>query len=109
MTLRDHPQDITHWPTPTKDGFGGFTFVAPVLLKGRWEDKQELFRVKNGEEVLSEAVVYIDTDVVIGDYIAENDQTATADPTTLQEAHQVRQFIKIPDLRQTDFERKAML
>ena len=109
MSLRDHPQDITHWPTLTKDGLGGFTFAAPVLLKGRWEDKQELFRDKNGEEVLSEAWVYLETDIVIGDYIAENDQTGTPDPTTLQDAHQVRQFIKIPDLRQNDFERKAML
>lgn len=109
MTLRDHPQDITVWQPGVNDGFGGFTFPAPTLIKGRWEDKQELFRDAKGEEVLSEAIVYVDTDIVVGTYIAEGDQTATADPTTLQDAHQVRQFMKIPDLRQNDFERKAML
>ena len=109
MSLRDHPQDITVWQPGVNDGFGGFTFPAPTLIKGRWEQKQELFMDPKGEELMSEAIVYIDTDVTIGQYIAEGDQTAIADPTTLSDAHRIKQYMKIPDLRFNSFERKAIL
>ena len=109
MSFRDHPQDITIWQPGVNDGFGGFTFPAPTLIKGRWEQKQELFKDPNGEELMSEAIVYVDTDVAIGQYIAEGDQTAVADPTTLSDAHRIKQYTKIPDLRFNEFERKATL
>lgn len=109
MTLRDHPQDITVWQPGVNDGFGGFTFPAPTLIKGRWEDTQVLFLNSKGEELMSQAVVYVDTDVSVGQYLVEGDLTATADPTTLADAHRIKQYMRIPDLRQNDFERKAML
>ena len=109
MTLRDHPQDITVWEPAANDGFGGFTFPAPTLIKGRWEQKQELFKDADGEEQMSEAIVYVDTDVSVGQYIAEGDQTAIVDPETLPNAHRIKQYVKIPDLRQNEYERKAIL
>ena len=109
MSFRDHPQDITVWQPGVNDGVGGFTFPAPTLIKGRWEEKQELFKDPKGEEQMSEAIVYVDTDVSVGEYLAEGDQTGTADPTTLSNAHRIRKYLKIPDLRQNNYERKAIL
>jgi len=108
MTFRDHPQDITYWST-TLDGFNSYVFAAPVVIKGRWENKKIMIRNNKGDDAFSKAIVYVDTDVKLGDYIAEGDQTATPDPTTLSDAHEVKQFDKTPSLRQFDYERKALL
>lgn len=93
-------QDVTHWPISGSDGYGGFTFGTPELLSGRWEDKGELFINLDNEEVLSNAIIYLDTDVNVGDYFALGDYTVTADPTTLgpRVAFRSRNYGKVTDL-----------
>lgn len=108
MVDREHPQEITHWVV-TPDVYGGYSFAAPVKINGRWEERAELFRTIQGDEEISKAIVYVDTDVALSDYLALGDFTATSDPTTLDTTHQVRQFDKIPDLRINTYERKAIL
>jgi len=100
--------DVTHWPVTGSDGYGGFTFGTPILLSGRWEQKQELFINVDLEEVLSSAIVYLNTDLSIGDYVIEGDETATVDPTTL-EAKRIRGLNKITDLRNVIALRKLWL
>ena len=100
-------QDVTHW-VATPDGYGGFTFSPPTVLKGRWEDKAVLFRNPQGVELTSRSVVYLDADVAVEDYLFEGSSTAT-DPTTLATARPVEQFHKTPDLRHVEYERKAFL
>ena len=101
-------QDVTHWPITGSDGYGGFTFGTPVLLAGRWEQKQELFINQDMEEILSSAVVYLNTDLEIGDYVIEGDETTTADPTTLA-SKRIRGLNKITDLRAITALRKLWL
>ena len=95
--------------TENSDGYGGFTFDTPVKLAGRWEDKQELFLTPDLEEVLSQAICYLNIDIAPGDYLAEGDLTATSDPTTLSGAHRVRNYNKITNLRAVIALRKAWL
>ena len=102
-------QDVTHWPVTGNDGYGGFTFGTPVKLDGRWEEKAELFITPDNEEVHSKVVAYLDTDIANGDYLAEGDQTATADPGTLNDAFRVRNYGKVTDLRNLNSLRKAWL
>lgn len=106
-TLRNLREDITYW-VATPSTYGGFVFSTPTTLKGRWEEKAMLFRDSTGDEVTSEAVVYLDTDVNVGDFLFHG-SSAAADPTTVQGTKQIRQFSKIPDLRHVDYERKAFL
>ena len=101
-------QDITNW-TITSDGFGGYTYETPTLLKGLWLDKHEMFRNASNEEVVSNAIVYLDSDVEVGSYIAQGDYTSVADPTTLSGASRVLGFRKIPNITSIRFERKAFL
>ena len=108
MSLRDFPQTITLW-SALPDGYGGNTFAAPVLIKGRWEEKQVMYYNAQGDEVQSKAVVYLDTDAAIGDYIAQGDHTGTAVATNFAGSFPVMQFRKSPDLRQHEYERKAIL
>jgi len=101
-------QDVTHWSVSGTDGYGGFTFATPTLLQGRWEEKQELFINQDAEEVLSNAICYLNTDVVAGDYVALGDETAEADPTAV-EGFRVRSFGKITDLSALKALRKLWL
>ncbi len=102
------PQTITHWSPGTRDQFGGMTFGTPVALKGKWEDKSILFINQLGEEVRSEAIVYLDTDVVVEGFLFLGSSTI-ADPRTVTNAREIRAFSRIPTLDATNFERRVML
>lgn len=98
---------ITHW-VATPGTYGGFSFSVPVVLNGRWEQRAELFLDQAGQKVVSRAIVYLDTDVALEDYLFEGESTV-ADPTTLAGTEQVRAFNKIPDLANLEYLRKAFL
>lgn len=105
-------QDVTHWPVTGTDGFGGFTYGTPVLLKGRWEGKRELFLNEKGEEVTSEAIVYLDVDTDMGDFLALDDHTTVPIPSNLSSparAWRIRGTNKTTDLRNLDCIRKVFL
>lgn len=109
MAARHLLQTATHWALTGRGEFSGFTYATPVTLSCRWEDKQELFRSAQGEELTSKAIVYVATDVIEGDYLIEGDYTDVSDPATLSEAFRVMGFSKIPDLRNIQMVRKAFL
>lgn len=100
--VRNLRQDVTLWPIEGTDGFGGFMFGEPVLRKGRWEDKAELFINQDAEEVLSKSIVYMMDDVESGDYLALGDfaseEVLVLDPGTLSGAFRIRNFSKVTDL-----------
>lgn len=106
---RNMNQDVTHWPVSGSDGYGGFTFGTPVKLAGRWEDRNELFLSTNAEEVVSRAVVYLATDLTIGDFLALGDHTSVSNPGTLTSAYRIRGYAKVTDLRAVESLRKAWL
>lgn len=102
-------QDVTHWTVTGSDGFGGFLYGAPTLLKGRWEEKSEMFLNINSEEEVSEAIVYLMDDIDVGDWLALGDfaTVPTANPSTLDEAHRIKQRNRSTDLRNLIALRKA--
>ncbi len=102
-------QDVTQWPVTGSDGYGGFTYGAPMLLKGRWEDKNELFLTLENEEAVSNAVVYLSVDIAVGDYFGLGDLTSTNDPTTLAAAYRSRLYHKSTDLRALQSIRRVFL
>ena len=101
-------QDVTHWPVTGTDGYGGFTFGTPVLLKGRWEEKQELFINQDAEEALSQVICYLNTDITPGDFVALGDLTAELDPTATT-GFRVRNYGKVTDLSALQSLRKLWL
>ena len=111
-------QTAVYWGSPVEDGYGGKTFADPVEVSCRWEDIIEsINRVGSrlGEEIVSEAQVYITTDVEEQGYLYlgtldDLDSDEEADPTTIEKAYIIRRFDKTPVLRKTDeFLRKAYL
>ena len=102
-------ESITIWPVTGTDDYGGFTYGTPICVDGRYEQKQELFLTVDAEEVTSMAIAYIDADVNPGDYVAQGDQTTQADPTLATDAHRVRNYSKVSDLRNLNVIRKVWL
>lgn len=109
MISRMLKEDVTRWPNTGSNGYGGFTFGTPIILKGRWEDKAELFRTLENEEEVSSAIVFLESDIVVGDYFARGDETATSDPTTLSTAFRSRNYHRTTDLRNLNALRKVFL
>ena len=108
VATRNLRENVTHWPVTGSDGYGGFTFGTPALLKGRWEDRNELFTNDDLEDEVSKAIVYLNSDVAAGDYIGQGDQTAETDPTaSTADAHRIRQYGKVTDLRALNALRKV--
>jgi len=110
-TSRFLNQTITYWANPLTDGWGGYTFDDPIAISGRWEDRQELFIDAEGREVRSQAVVYLNQDVELGGYLALGTHTDSSDtdPRDVSEAHKIRSFQKIPDVKGSTYVRKAWL
>lgn len=99
---------LTYWEVST-DGFGGYTFSAPVTYACRWEDKNVLFQNEHGEEVVSNAVVTLQPEMVTGNYVAQGDHTGVADPTTLEDAYRIKQRNRVTDLRNNQALTKVFL
>jgi hypothetical protein len=107
-------QTAVYWGSPVSDGQGGRTFDAAVEIAVRWEEKQVLFIDATGQEVQSKAVVYPDQDIDRGGYLylgslADLSDSEILDPLLIAAAFEVRQFMKSPNRRATDFLRKVML
>ncbi len=103
-----HKQKATYWAKGASDGFGGYTFVAPVSLDVRWEEKNELVINDKGEQVVSHARVFVDRDLDMEGYLLLGAST-TADPRTVDGTYRILEIRKTPGLDGVTFERKVFL
>lgn len=111
---RNHKQTCVYWGSPTADGWGGRTYGDPVELACRWEDKQEKFVNAQGEEHVSQSIVYLGQDVVVNGYLylgtlADISSAQEGDPESVSGAHLIQAFSKIPNIKATEYERTAWL
>ena len=104
-------QSAVYWGTPVPDGYGGWTFAAPVVINVRWVKKQEKFVDATGEEVLSDAVVGVDRDTDIGGYLSPGvTSAAVTDPfDSGVVAWPIRAKKENPDLKADQFLYKVWL
>lgn len=106
-------QTAVLWTNPILDGFGGRTFDDGIEIQCRWEQRQELFVDAAGREVLSRAVVYIDRDVAVHDYLFLGELVDLAsgedEPFGNADAFEVRAFKSVPSLDATRHVRMAWL
>ena len=107
----EYRQTISHWVrTLTKDVYGKYTYNSPVTFLGRWEDKKELITDADGREIVARSRVWVPSDVSIGDYLMLGSfSSGDTDPTIIDEAWEVKDFVKIPSFDGDEFERKAYL
>lgn len=101
-------QQITYWAPGSPDGFGGFLYAEPVILKAKWEDRTELITDAFNNEYVSRSRVFVDRDMQVDGYLYLGVSHAV-DPRTVNGAHRIRDFRKIPDLNAADYERRVFL
>lgn len=91
-------EEITYWPPAGNDGFGGRLYGPPESRKCRWQDDAVLFRDSQGREVVSQAVVYVNSPVVNEGMLYRG---VTAAPAPLIGSLEIRQVSNSPSLQQT--------
>jgi hypothetical protein len=77
-----------------------------VQIGCRWEAVAKQYIRPNGEEAMSQAVVYPDRDVKPKDVLMEGtleDVTDQSDPKANADAFEVMRFDKLPTIRATEF------
>lgn len=116
-------QTAVYWGNPVNNGYGGFNYDDPIEIKCRWEESNQVVVEMNGEQVISRAIVYTDTDLqengvlFLGDMedIIESSGESSGEMTPLslsesQRPYVIRRWEKKPSLNSTsDYIRKAYL
>lgn len=102
-------QDLTHWANPVTGGSGTDTFDAPVSIKARLEEKNEVVVTHSGEEIVSGGTAITAINVFEGEYLYLGTSVET-DPRKVPGAMRILVATKIPQLRSTtDFLYRAHL
>lgn len=108
---RNLNQDITYWAPGTRNSFNELTFIAPVVLKGRWKEKAEQVRSPKGDVLTTRALIHVDRPVEESGWLAQGDQTAFTDPTltglSVHECAEIIDYQSCPDLRNLETSYKA--
>lgn len=104
-------QTAVYWGPGTPDGKGSFSFPSPVEVDCRWEDKAMEFVDRDGNQAVSSSYVIVDQEMAEGGYLKQGDlDSATPDsPIGDEDAHMIRKFNVIPDLRNTAYLYEAFL
>ena len=106
-------QNAVYWSPSSINGSGQRSFGIAVELDCRWEDKQILFIDTNGNEVRSEAVVYLSSVVELGGYLYQGTEddldSEHSDPYDVSGAREIRGIKKSHELNGTDYLVKVFL
>jgi len=109
---RMRKQKAMYWAYTGTDGYGNPSFSDPVEIDCRWSEHQELYKDNSGEERVSRAVVYVDREVTMDGYLklGELDSSSVSDdPRDYNDAFMIKQIANIPNMRATNYLRKAWL
>lgn len=63
------PDLVTYWTRTSLNDYGMPGYSSPVTISGRWNNTQTLLRDANGEEIVSNVVIYCSVNINIGDWI----------------------------------------
>jgi hypothetical protein len=109
---RGMSQQATYWEPGSVDAFGRRTFTTdPVLVACRWQDQENMIRTPQGNEIVTDSVVYVGQVVAEGGRLALGDFTEDAygDPADVPGAREIRRVATSPSLDATRQLTKAWL
>ena len=92
-----------YWAAPVSDRFGEKSYDAGAEIKCLWNEKIVLFIDKEGKETASKAEIYVLEDLdnqgmLFLGVLTDLDAGEIADPKTVKNAFEIKQFKKIPSL-----------
>lgn len=101
-----------YWPQIGTDGFGQPTFGDPQEMRCRWEGVTRQVTTADGRMIMSQARVYVETDVAVGGVLLEKslaETTSLTVPFDNAGAFEVMKFDKMPTLKYTQYLRTVWL
>lgn len=104
-------QTLVHWARTGVDGRGRPTWGTPVERVCRWSGRNEKYLGLQGEERMSNAIVYVDG-VSVGDAVmlgTLDSGTNLSDPLRNYGAWEVKRLDSVPNLKATETLNKAYL
>lgn len=110
-------QTAVYWGNPVKDGYGHFTYDAPIEISCRWEGKGQVLKMYDAKGNIFEyiGIVYVNQDLDIDGCLflgtLDDLDSGTYDEPDLQDnVYPIKQFENLPALRSTSvFLKKAYL
>lgn len=98
-------QFATWWPLGPVDEFGAKSFGEPVTIKCRWVDQAGEFVDARGFSINSNATVYVDRKMKIGDKLKQGaaDSETPLSPLEDRLAFEIQAFEVVPNLKAKEF------
>ena len=105
-------QSAVYWGTPVNNGYGGYTFATPRVIKCRWDDMQRIYTGQDGQQVQQKAKVLVNStdELIVKGWLMLGtlDDLELIDSGTYQQpsnaigAYQIIGVDKVPLIRSTD-------
>jgi len=109
IITRMRKQEATYWAPNGFDRNGNPAFALPVVIDCRWEDSYELFMDAKGNQAVSKAKVYVDRDLEMRGYLMLGSSYVSDNPLQNPGVHAIRMFQILPNIRNTEQLRTAIL
>jgi hypothetical protein len=94
-----YTQEATYWGAPVHNNWGGTDYGQPRVIMVRWHEKTERFLNREGQDQLSNAIVFLPEEIDEFGYLAMGDVSNVAKPEDTDKAFQIQRIEIIPDLR----------
>lgn len=108
-----------YWPLKSNesgqidyDDYGQPQYASPSEVSCRWEERSVEFIDAHGTIQISQAVVFVDTDLVVAGVLLHDVLVNVSDLTAPKKnngAWEIKRFDKVPNLKGTEFLRTAYL
>lgn len=103
-----------YWEPTGSDGYGNNTYANAKQIKCRWVNETELIQDNQGKEIVSNANILTLIDLKEDGMLYQGtlndlDSSQQDDPKTVQDAHAIVRFTKVPDVSGKNYKRKAFL
>ena len=94
------------------DQYGTYSYAAPIEIDCRWDDTTQEYRHPKGQVEMSNAVVYVDREMAVGDMLMKGEwESDTPDnPLELDSGvFEIQRFDNNPNIKATEFLLTAFL
>jgi hypothetical protein len=106
---------VVYWaPRARPDRDGRIRYDDATEITARWEDRQELFANREGEQVVSNGFCFpTEDDLAVGGYLYQGSLSSLSvaekrDPTIVDGAWEIQSWGKLPDIQLSDYLRTAI-
>lgn len=86
-------QTYTYWAPSTNNGFSEFSYASPTTGLCRWQDINDTFEDTDGQEFVSDAIVYTTTELANNGWLYLG-TSAQTNPQNQEGAYRIRRRLK---------------